>query len=222
MKKTSLVAVLTVGLLATGIGSLQAGIVVPPVLPMVINASLTVQAQGLESEPSGSSFKSTIIKVKVITRDLLNLLEVAYTNDFTDCSLIVDLSDGPTGGDFMVMDPNGNVLVNASVDGFFSNFFDTESDFIFKGTENASSSSFTDVFTNEIDFQDSAHSNDFFLFGTEEFASSSSSSSGKFKDSFKLTGAGTGQLGTPPGGGPGTSFFMLSGTISGKASGILQ
>ena len=53
----------------------------------------------------GNTYKSTIVSVKVITKDFLDLLEIAYTNDFTDCTLIVDLSNGPTGGDFMVLSP---------------------------------------------------------------------------------------------------------------------
>jgi hypothetical protein len=199
-------------------GQLQA----QTVIPMPLIAKLTIQRQGLSDAPTAGNtnlLKSTIIKVKVTAKDLLNLVAVAYNTTFSNATLVVD----DVNGDVLVVDSSGAVLKNATTDGFFENFFNSESNDIFSGTlDNVGfAAAITDIFSNELNFHDNPHNNSFELFGMETFKVSENSQ-GKFTDSFVLTGAGTGELETPPGGGNGTSLFIINGSVSGKGTGIDQ
>lgn len=212
-KQMTLVA--TLGLVFLGVNTLQAQ------LPMNLNVKLTAQSQDLIHEQVGTSpkYKSTITKMRISNKDLLSLLEVAYTNaDFSGYTLAVD----DNNGDFIIVDKNGNVIRDATADGFMSNFFNTEGDSLEKGSDNhnTGSENYAWLYTNYLTFDDSTHGNHFDFHGLELWVYKYNGNSYKFIDSFKLDGAGSGSLDTAPGNGGSVSLFLLSGSISGKAKGI--
>lgn len=216
MKKPERLAVVAaLGLIALGVSTVRAQ------LPMNVNVKLTVQSQDLDREQVGSSptYKSTIMKMRVTNKDLVSLLEVAYGNaDFTGDMLAVDYNSG----DFLIVDKSGNQVKNVTADGFMSNFYDTEGDSVYKGTENHDTGSwnYTDLYLNGFSFTDAPNGNNFSFNGTEQWKSNYNGNNGKFNDSFKLIGSGSGSLDNAPGGGGSVSLFLLTGTISGKAKGI--
>jgi len=214
MKKLTSVLVL-IGLVVAATARVQA----QGLIPLSANFKLTVQAQGLDDEQVGTSpiFKSTIVKMKVTTKDIIALLGVAYATTFSNnVSLVIDDSTG----DFLLV--NGtNIVHNVSTDGFMSNFYDLESDELFTGQFNdaTGAEAFTDVFTNEIHFRDDPHNNRFVFVGLESFKFSQTAE-GKFKDTYVINGQGSGELETPPGGGDPVPLIMLSGSVSGSATGV--
>src|SRR5262245_30783516 len=96
------------------------------IIPMFLNVKITAQVQDLLRHQVGTSpvQKSTVVKMKVTTKDLLGLLAIAYNTNFFNATVIVD----DASGDFLVIDFSGNTLHNATADGFLNNFFDDESD----------------------------------------------------------------------------------------------
>ena len=217
MKNPERIAVMAaLGLICLGASSLRA----QSVLPMNLNIKLTVQSQDMVHEQVGSSptYKSTIMKMRATNKDLVSLLEVAYGNaDFTGYILAVD----DYSGDFLIVDKSGNQIKNATADGFLSNFYDTEGDSIYKGSDNhqTDSSRYTDLYLNSFTFHDAANGNNFSFNGIEQWNSNYNGNNYKFTDSFTLKGSGSGSLDNPPGGGS-VSLFLLNGSVSGKAKGI--
>lgn len=213
-------AMATMGWIAFGANSLQA----QPALPMNLNVKLTVLTQDLVDQQVGTSpvYKSTIMKMKVTSKDLLSVLEVAYTNaDFTGDALAIDDNyNSNTYGDFIVVDPNGNVVKDPTADGFFNNFYDTEGEYLYKGSsnDNTGSDKYTDFFTNVLQFNDMTYGNHFDFKGLEQWNYSFNGKNNAFSDSFKLNGAGSGSFTNAPGGGS-VSLFLLSGSVSGKVKG---
>jgi hypothetical protein len=216
--KTFLSLFATLAVMSLGAGPLLAG---TAILPLKVSFKLTVQAQGLENQQVGNSpvYKSTILSVKVLTKDIIDVIGVAYGTTFVNVSLIVD----DNSGDFFLIDQNGTVLHNVTADGFLNNFFDTESDLLSKGqfNNNTRVQDTTDVFANEFDFEDESHNNSFSIFGLESFHFTVDVNR-KFTGSFTLSGGGAGRLETPPDGGPGVPLVLFNGTISGKGSGTIQ
>ena len=199
------------------------GLSAQTISPLSVNFRLTAQAQGLANQSAGGNIqRSTIIKYRLTSKDVINLLQTATGLDLTGHKLVVDDNvDSPTDGNFFLTF-NGAVVTNVTAAGFMSNFFDTESEgFVYRGRENTANGSFeyTDVFTNTIEFEDSANTNRFSFGGAESFFASFNSSSGRFQDSFTMNGSGTGEIETNPGGGDGIPFFVLTGSVTGSLRG---
>jgi hypothetical protein len=224
MKNSKLITVLAVlGLLAANASAING----PPPAPLKTSFKLTVQAQDFDQQQVGSStvYKSTILKVKVTNKEILKLLETAYTNNFTGDTLVADY----VWHEFVIVDHvTGNVVAYPSDNGFLSFTDDNESDWVTKGSDNTGtdpdSYNHTHVLTNAILFNDPAHTNSFGISGLEQLADSYNGKNYKYSVSSTLTGSGTGTLLTPPAdsGSDGVDFFVVSGTISIKGSGVDQ
>jgi hypothetical protein len=218
MKRTKLIiGMAALWVLALGAPSVQAQSIVPTKLTF----KLAVQAQDMYEQQVGTSpnFKSTIFKAKVTNKEILQLLELACDRSFTGDTIAMD----DVEGDFVVLDSSGNVVTNVTAGGILSNFFDSEDkDYLEKGTHNdaTGSENYTWTYFNALQFADSANGNSFRVSGIEEWKYVYNGNNGKYTDSFKFTASGAGALGTPLDGGDTVDFFLLSGTITGKASGI--
>ena len=231
MKRTILTANLAIlGLMAFCANSLKAQTNDEVMTPLSMNFKLTVQFQDMLEVQVGSSpiFKSTVGRAKVTTKTILELAGLACGGmDFTGYSLVVEdfnYLNEDLEGDFYVLDRDGNVVTNLTAGGFLSNFFDSEDkDYLVKEIYNddTDSSKGTSTFMNEIEFTDSAHANSFIFHGTEQWTWNYNGNTGAFTDTFKLPGGGTGALETPPSDdSEAVDFFILSGTVSGRAKGI--
>jgi len=217
MKTSAILA--ACGLLALGANTLQAQVTTNGANTVTFN--LTVRAQDLDNVQVGSSpiYKSTFITRKVTNKDILKMLEMAYSTTFPSGSL---LTIDWYSGDFIVLDKHRNLITNTTSDGFFNKYYDSETNDVLKETSNHDNNNYSSsIFeTAEIRFDDAAHTNSFTLSGLETYSYSANGHTGIGTESLTLTGVGTGALNAPVGDGTNTApFFLVNGTFSSRGKG---
>ena len=203
--KTSLLFGAVVGLVLFGVASANAQFA-----PLKLKVKMVAESQDLSHSQVRDStiFKSTTTRIRVTSKDVLNLAGVAYGANFTNYSLAVDYDTG----NFMVLDPAGSVMANLTQAGFMDNFRTGESDYVRTGVcdhEPFYTERYTFRRAGSMSFTDAANGNNFTLTGIKtdrhvhhHYGDYS------YTSSVTLTGQGTGELGW--------EFMLLSGNAAGK------
>jgi hypothetical protein len=200
----SLAVTAVLGLLAASASNVQAS--AEPEFAQTINYKLTIRTSTNWS--TGNIQKSKIMSAKVTTKDILELLGEATTNDFTGAALVlINFGDGG-----VQVRQGTNVL--ADVTGFFN---EESEDDVFIGTydDDTGKDSYKGYWPQTIAFDD-GRGNSFTFIGlvTESYSASAANDDDvrKISDTATLNGTGNGE--TADG-----DYFVATGSITTKGKG---
>ncbi len=183
MKKFKLLAVATVA----GLLGLTAQAASTGYIPVNIKVTGTFQTN---NTTSGSTTKYNVIKVKITTKEMLKYVATEFDTTFPSGSKLV--IDAFWGGDFSVLDKNGNVLLanassNSEVDDNYSLYTDYDN-YVYTGKDTDSSTTYKYSTIGYLYFENGNDSLDFEIYGLAK-VNDSYPSGGGYNQSFKLTGA---------------------------------
>lgn len=179
------------------------------VLP--VNAMLTAQQQDASTLVNGT-YTDKVITMKVTSKDLLGLLEKAYSADFPNGFPFGSTLMLVNYDHFQVQASDGSVLVDDTSQFLYYSDTYSQTNYLFQGKENTltQARSHTYTYGSYVQFDDPTNNVSFSFTGVtvEKFSKSTSDQFGyrKYQDMMTLTGTGTG--------GDDSGFFVLSGKLS--------
>jgi hypothetical protein len=174
----------------------------------IIDVKLTACQQGLEGSPiKANVYKSTVVKVRITTKDVLDLIATAYATNFpAGAKLFV------ADGNAQVLNTNGAVLLDVD-----AGIFEAEGgEEVYSGLEkDTATGSYSERGSSVGHFYlDVGEDDHFYVGGLVAYQYSEAYSTGKYKTAFSMNAAGDGYFGG--------DFSVLSGKVTGKGAGEVE